>query len=85
MPFTNQSVRSSLLVNQKNHILGLTDLILYQSKPSKSFSNQLRTSQPELDRLRQQKAWDTALAPAKQVPMQAFMMWMSGSGVQIFR
>lgn len=39
----------------------------------------------ELRRLRQKKAWDLALAPAKQVPMQAFMMWMSGSGVQIFR
>ncbi|KNZ46226.1 uncharacterized protein VP01_745g7 [Puccinia sorghi] len=38
----------------------------------------------ELRRLRQKKAWDLALAPAKQVPMQAFMMWMSGSGVQIF-
>ncbi|PLW27426.1 hypothetical protein PCANC_18277 [Puccinia coronata f. sp. avenae] len=38
----------------------------------------------ELSRLRKKKAWDLALAPAKQVPMQAFMMWMSGSGVQIF-
>ncbi|KAI9620113.1 hypothetical protein KEM48_008316 [Puccinia striiformis f. sp. tritici PST-130] len=38
----------------------------------------------ELNKLRQKKAWDLALAPAKQVPMQGFMMWMSGSGVQIF-
>ncbi|WAR55372.1 hypothetical protein PtB15_6B112 [Puccinia triticina] len=38
----------------------------------------------ELNTLRQKKAWDLALAPAKQVPMQGFMMWMSGSGVQIF-
>ncbi|GAA5864407.1 hypothetical protein JCM8547_005811 [Rhodosporidiobolus lusitaniae] len=37
-----------------------------------------------LDALRQQKAWELALAPAKNVPMQAFMMWMSGSGIQIF-
>ncbi|EGG13145.1 uncharacterized protein MELLADRAFT_76275 [Melampsora larici-populina 98AG31] len=36
------------------------------------------------NRLRQQKAWDLALSPAKQIPMQAFMMWMSGNGVQIF-
>ncbi|KAG0149293.1 hypothetical protein CROQUDRAFT_341648 [Cronartium quercuum f. sp. fusiforme G11] len=43
-----------------------------------------KSALPELDRLRQEKAWEIALAPAKQVPMQAFMMWMSGSGVQIF-
>lgn len=38
----------------------------------------------DLDELRQQKAWELATAPAKQVPMQAFMMYMSGSGIQIF-
>ncbi|KAK4055030.1 hypothetical protein OIO90_003371 [Microbotryomycetes sp. JL221] len=37
-----------------------------------------------LDSLRQQKAWEVALAPAKNVPMQAFMMYMTGGGVQIF-
>ncbi|KAF9954092.1 hypothetical protein BGZ72_004923 [Mortierella alpina] len=31
-----------------------------------------------------QKAWDMALAPGKQLPMQAFMLWMSGNSVQIF-
>ncbi|KAF9307786.1 hypothetical protein BG003_000182 [Podila horticola] len=30
------------------------------------------------------KAWDVALAPGKQLPMQAFMLWMSGNSVQIF-
>ncbi|KXS18386.1 DUF1077-domain-containing protein, partial [Gonapodya prolifera JEL478] len=30
------------------------------------------------------KAWEAALGPAKTVPMNAFMLWMSGSGVQIF-
>ncbi|KWU42700.1 hypothetical protein RHOSPDRAFT_3254, partial [Rhodotorula sp. JG-1b] len=44
-----------------------------------------RTRPPvDLDELRQQKAWELATAPAKQVPMQAFMMYMSGSGIQIF-
>ncbi|CAH7681452.1 hypothetical protein PPACK8108_LOCUS14044 [Phakopsora pachyrhizi] len=38
----------------------------------------------ELLSLRQKKSWEVALAPAKQVPMQAFMIWMSGNGVQIF-
>ncbi|GAA5873657.1 hypothetical protein JCM3774_005006 [Rhodotorula dairenensis] len=38
----------------------------------------------DLDELRQQKAWELATSPAKAVPMQAFMMYMSGSGIQIF-
>ncbi|KAH9807422.1 hypothetical protein DFH28DRAFT_1089610 [Melampsora americana] len=50
----------------------------------KSNDLQLHQSHLELDKLRQQKAWDLALSPAKQIPMQAFMMWMSGNGVQIF-
>lgn len=50
----------------------------------KSKEIQINKSLTELDRLRQQKAWDLALSPAKQIPMQAFMMWMSGNGVQIF-
>ncbi|GAA6061728.1 hypothetical protein JCM10212_000461 [Sporobolomyces blumeae] len=37
-----------------------------------------------LDSLRAQKAWEVALAPAKSVPMQAFMMYMSGGGIQVF-
>ncbi|RKP25510.1 hypothetical protein SYNPS1DRAFT_15547, partial [Syncephalis pseudoplumigaleata] len=30
------------------------------------------------------RAWDAALTPAKSLPMNAFMLWMSGNGVQIF-
>lgn len=37
-----------------------------------------------MEALRQKRAWDVALAPAKQIPMQGFMLYMSGSGVQIF-
>ena len=41
------------------------------------------TSTPHLQ-LTYKKSWDLALTPAKSIPMNAFMMWMSGSGVQIF-
>ncbi|KAK0533652.1 hypothetical protein OC842_002907 [Tilletia horrida] len=34
--------------------------------------------------LQQAKAWEVALAPAKSLPMNAIMLYMSGSGVQIF-
>lgn len=34
--------------------------------------------------LKQKRAWDLAIGPAKSLPMQAFMLYMSGSGVQVF-
>ncbi|KAL7753493.1 hypothetical protein RI367_001268 [Sorochytrium milnesiophthora] len=34
--------------------------------------------------LRMKKAWDLANASAKQIPMNMFMSWMSGSSLQIF-
>ncbi|KAK0547198.1 hypothetical protein OC846_004953 [Tilletia horrida] len=34
--------------------------------------------------LQQAKAWEIALGPAKSLPMNAIMLYMSGSGVQIF-
>jgi ER membrane protein complex subunit 4 len=34
--------------------------------------------------LKLKKAWEIALAPIKQLPMTAFMMYMSGNGLQIF-
>ncbi|RKO99390.1 hypothetical protein CXG81DRAFT_2036, partial [Caulochytrium protostelioides] len=34
--------------------------------------------------LKLKKAWDVAMAPAKSIPMNAFMLWMSGNSIQIF-
>ncbi|KAG1819737.1 uncharacterized protein BJ212DRAFT_1478972 [Suillus subaureus] len=34
--------------------------------------------------LKDKRAWDLAISPAKSLPMQAFMLYMSGGGVQIF-
>ncbi|EIW70656.1 hypothetical protein TREMEDRAFT_28776, partial [Tremella mesenterica DSM 1558] len=34
--------------------------------------------------LRMKRAWELALSPAKSLPMQAIMLYFSGSGVQIF-
>jgi ER membrane protein complex subunit 4 len=36
------------------------------------------------NKLREMRAWELAIAPAKSLPMQAFMLYMSGGGVQIF-
>ncbi|KAL2004421.1 hypothetical protein VTN02DRAFT_32 [Thermoascus thermophilus] len=38
----------------------------------------------ETDTLKLKKAWEIALAPTKQLPMNAIMMYMSGNSLQIF-
>lgn len=38
----------------------------------------------EMDTLKLKKAWELALAPAKQLPMNAIGMYMSGNSLQIF-
>ncbi|TFY53575.1 hypothetical protein EVG20_g10051 [Dentipellis fragilis] len=49
--------------------------------PSKTSSTDATAS---YEALKAKRAWDFAIAPAKQLPMQAFMLYMSGGGVQIF-
>ncbi|ESK88268.1 endoplasmic reticulum protein [Moniliophthora roreri MCA 2997] len=39
---------------------------------------------PRQQQLKQDRAWDLAIGPAKSLPMQGFMLYMSGGGVQIF-
>jgi len=41
-------------------------------------------TQQEMDTLKLKKSWEIALGPAKQLPMQAIMGYMSGNGLQIF-
>ncbi|RQM08746.1 hypothetical protein DH86_00002479, partial [Scytalidium sp. 3C] len=41
-------------------------------------------STAETDTLKLKKAWEVALAPVKQLPMTAIMMYMSGNSLQIF-
>lgn len=38
----------------------------------------------EMDTLKLKKAWELAIAPAKQLPMSAIGMYMSGNSLQIF-
>ncbi|KIP10276.1 hypothetical protein PHLGIDRAFT_125633 [Phlebiopsis gigantea 11061_1 CR5-6] len=50
------------------------------SAPSKSSSS----VSANYETLKDKRAWDFAISPAKSLPMQAFMLYMSGGGVQIF-
>ncbi|KAH8706114.1 hypothetical protein GQ44DRAFT_629725 [Phaeosphaeriaceae sp. PMI808] len=38
----------------------------------------------EMDTLKMKKAWEVAIGPAKQLPMNAFGMYMTGNTLQIF-
>ncbi|KAJ6108523.1 ER membrane protein complex subunit 4 [Penicillium sp. IBT 18751x] len=43
------------------------------------------TARPEeTDTLKMKKAWEIAIAPSKQLPMNGIMMYMSGNSLQIF-
>ncbi|KAI0373236.1 DUF1077-domain-containing protein [Pilatotrama ljubarskyi] len=51
---------------------------------SKATSKSSTTATASYEELKAKRAWDLAFSPAKSLPMQAFMLYMSGGGVQIF-
>ncbi|KAF5331148.1 hypothetical protein D9619_006059 [Psilocybe cf. subviscida] len=59
---------------------GPTEYVLQAKTVSKKSANAVGAH----DALKDKRAWDVAIAPAKSLPMQAFMLYMSGGGVQIF-
>ncbi|CDO68916.1 hypothetical protein BN946_scf185000.g59 [Trametes cinnabarina] len=57
----------------------------FASVVSSSKSNKhTATATASYEELKAKRAWDLAFSPAKSLPMQAFMLYMSGGGVQIF-
>ncbi|KAI9804547.1 MAG: hypothetical protein M1825_001447 [Sarcosagium campestre] len=61
---------------------------LSSKRPSKNTSRATTTftttTSEETDTLKIKKSWEVALAPAKQLPMNGIMMYMSGNSLQIF-
>ncbi|WWC70195.1 uncharacterized protein I206_104145 [Kwoniella pini CBS 10737] len=54
------------------------------SKAAQPDSDALIKQNRKSTELKLRRAWDLALAPAKSLPMQAIMLYFSGSGIQIF-
>ncbi|KAH8100249.1 DUF1077-domain-containing protein [Cristinia sonorae] len=54
------------------------------SSSSKTSSKAVAAASASYASLKESRAWDFAISPAKSLPMQAFMLYMSGGGVQIF-
>ncbi|KAL2872483.1 ER membrane protein complex subunit 4 [Aspergillus lucknowensis] len=55
-----------------------------KSRAEKSTTTPTAAKPAETDTLKLKKAWEIALAPSKQIPMNAIMMYMSGNSLQIF-
>lgn len=53
-------------------------------KKSDKITTRKPPTQEETDTLKLKKSWEIALGPAKQLPMQAIMGYMSGNSLQIF-
>ncbi|KAI8141197.1 hypothetical protein BJV82DRAFT_619661 [Fennellomyces sp. T-0311] len=56
---------------------------LQNTKASKSAKPTAQETQNDTA-LKIRRAWDVAWSPAKSIPMNAFMLYMTGNGVQIF-
>ncbi|KAK2737363.1 ER membrane protein complex subunit 4 [Myotisia sp. PD_48] len=55
-----------------------------QQRSQQSTSTAPARTSSETEALKLKKAWEVALAPSKQIPMNAIMMYMSGNSLQIF-
>ncbi|CCF34921.1 hypothetical protein CH063_06825 [Colletotrichum higginsianum] len=75
----------------KSKVPGVSDPPGYPVQTSSSKKQKDQKIQPrkqqtpeEMDTLKVKKAWEVALAPVKNLPMTAIMMYMSGNSLQIF-
>ncbi len=64
-------------------LFGLSSEVLTKLKKAQATGRKVPTPE-ETATLKLKKAWEIALAPAKQLPMQAIMGYMSGNSLQIF-
>ncbi|KAI5366524.1 Putative TMEM85/ER membrane protein complex subunit 4 [Septoria linicola] len=81
-------INSTSLVKSRNTSIpdppGYTAPATASSKSKKSVSARKVPTPEEMDSLKLKKAWELAIAPAKQLPMNAIGMYMTGNGLQIF-
>ncbi|KAF1344151.1 hypothetical protein BDV97DRAFT_305448 [Delphinella strobiligena] len=63
---------------------GYTSATTISSKNAITPSPRRAPTPEEMDTLKLKKAWELAIAPAKQLPMNAIGMYMSGNSLQIF-
>ncbi|KAK9695922.1 hypothetical protein K7432_012727 [Basidiobolus ranarum] len=70
---------------RRNEQLDPPGFVATSSGNSKNATKNIKPVDPGVSaNLKLKKAWEVSLAPAKNIPMNGFMLYMSGSGVQIF-
>ncbi|KAJ3156230.1 hypothetical protein HDU86_003994 [Geranomyces michiganensis] len=57
---------------------------LAKNVKSQQSAEDLEERDNQIANLKMKKAWETSLAPAKSIPMNAIMLYMSGNSIQIF-
>lgn len=72
--------RSNAFADPPGYIASSTS----KSKSKSSTPARKPPTPEEMDTLKLKKAWELALAPAKQLPMNAIGMYMTGNSLQIF-
>ena len=83
-PCAPRLLRSSLYGTFPKVRLPVWNLYITLQFQSKAPMKASESSQASYAKLKEKRAWDFAISPAKSLPMQAFMLYMSGGGVQIF-
>src|SRR5436190_3960921 len=83
-----KQVQSDRQLEIRGETSNRTDRCYHQQRVSQQPQGQATSttsSKPvETDALKLKKAWEIALAPSKQLPMNAIMMYMAGNSLQIF-
>lgn len=64
--------------------LGYVNSLVTVQRGSANTAAQLKSKEESYEALKEKRAWDMAISPAKSLPMNAFMLYMSGNSVQIF-
>ncbi|KAF7799693.1 hypothetical protein EIP86_010935 [Pleurotus ostreatoroseus] len=69
---------------RSHHSMSSTHLSELAASKSSAPSKASQSAAASYESMKDKRAWDLAISPAKSLPMQAFMLYMSGGGVQIF-
>ena len=87
-PLSSWSVRYDSIEPSVTKLSAIPDALIGYMDPKTmskyEHSSSKKVGVVETSGIQQAKAWELAMSPAKTLPMNMMMMWMSGSSVQIF-
>jgi hypothetical protein len=81
---TKQTKQNPSIPNPPNYTPSTSTAITSKSRKSAQTAVTKAPTSEETDTLKVKKAWELALGPAKQLPMNAIGMYMTGNSLQVF-